>query len=230
MAHGGPHDAILLSEGDSPNLRSSRAQVPYRGPVSRSVNHAAEDGPEARGSHQADEITHTHPISGARMLARQLAVGLVPLALACASPEPSPSVPDLAVIRSQVDSIWAQYKVAAVAGDADALARLYTDNAQIVELGLPTTQGNAAIRSLIAGVLGNVRILESDIRPESTEMLGDRVLQMGTYRDVVQPVGQPVQLAFGRFAVVLRQDAAGAWRVDRLVAFPDSTVARAAGQ
>jgi len=208
-------------------LRYSPAQVMYEGPVSRGVNPPAEECPEARGSHQADAIIDSHPLPGARMLARRLAIGVVFLGLACAAPEPAPSAPDLAVIQSQVDSVWAQYKVAAVAGDADALARLYTDNAQIVELGLPTTQGNAAIRSLIAGVLGNVRILESDIRPESTEMLGDRVLQMGTYRDVVQPADQAAQAAFGRFAVVLRQDAAGAWRLDRLIAFPDSTVAMA---
>lgn len=158
----------------------------------------------------------------------RLAAGIVLLGLACAAPEPESPVPDLSIIHTQVDSLWARYKAAALAEDVDALARIYTDSAYLVELGLPTTRGNAAIHSLVKEILAGVRILESDIRPELTEMLGDRVLQVGEYRDVLQPTGQPVQAAFGRFAAVLRQDDVGTWRVDRLIAFPDSTVIQAA--
>lgn len=161
------------------------------------------------------------------MMARRFLVGVVLLGLACAAPEPAPSAPDLATIQPQVDSLWVRYKAAALAGDATALAQLYTDDAELVELGLPTTRGSAAIQSLVAGILAGLRILDSEVRPELTELLGDRVLQMGQYRDVIQAAGQPVQVAYGRFAAVLRQDAAGAWRVDRLVAFPDSMVAQA---
>lgn len=164
------------------------------------------------------------------MLARRLAVGAVLLALACTAPQPEPRVPDVSIIHAQVDSLWTRYKAAALAGDVDALARIYTDSAYLVELGLPTTRGNAAIHSLVKEILAGVRIVESDIRPELTEMLGDRVLQVGEYRDVVQPTGQPVQVAFGRFAAVLRQGDDGAWRVDRLIAFPDSTVVQAASR
>jgi ketosteroid isomerase-like protein len=164
----------------------------------------------------------------ANMSLRRLAGGVVLLALACAAPRPEPAAPDHAIIVAQIDSLWTRYKAAAVAEDVDALARIYTDSAYLVELGLPTTRGNAAIHSLVKEVLAGVRILESDIRPELTEVLGDRVLQIGEYRDVLQPTGQPVQAAFGRFAAVLRQDSVGSWRVDRLIAFPDSTVAQAA--
>ena len=162
------------------------------------------------------------------MSIRRLAGGVVLLGLACAAPRPEPPVPDLAVIRAQVDSLWVRYKAAALAEDVDALARIYTDSAYLVELGLPTTRGNAAIHSLVKEILAGVNILESDIRPELTEVLGDRVLQIGEYRDVLQATGQPVQVAFGRFGAVLLRDSVGAWRVDRLIAFPDSTVAQAA--
>lgn len=158
----------------------------------------------------------------------RLVIGIAVLGLACAAPRSESPMPDVSTIHTQVDSLWARYKVAALAGDVDALARIYTDSAYLVELGLPTTRGNAAIHSLVKEILAGVRILESDIRPELTEVLGDRVLQVGEYRDVLQPTDQRVQTAFGRFAAVLRQDDVGTWRVDRLIAFPDSTVIQAA--
>jgi uncharacterized protein (TIGR02246 family) len=162
------------------------------------------------------------------MSVRRLAGSVLLLGLACGAPRPESAGPDHAIIQAQVDTLWARYTAAALAEDVDALARIYTDSAYLVEHGLPTTRGNAAIHSLVKEILAGVRILESEVRPELTEVLGDRVLQVGEYRDVLQPAGQPVQAAFGRFAAVLRRDSVGAWRIDRLIAFPDSTVVQAA--
>ena len=158
----------------------------------------------------------------------KLAVGIVLLGMACAAPQSESPVSDVSIIHGQVDSRWARYKAAALAEDAAALARIYTDSAYLMQPGLPTTRGNAAIHSLLKEILTGVRILESDIHAEVTEVLGDRVLQVGQYRDVLQPTVEPVQTAFGRFVAVLRRDNDGAWRVDRLIAFPDSTVKQAA--
>lgn len=75
-----------------------------------------------------------------------------------------------------------------------------------------------------------VRIHESIISPELTELAGDRVLQFGDYRDVIQPTGQPRQVVFGRFSAVLQRDSGGSWRVSRLFAVADSTKAQAVTQ
>ena len=150
--------------------------------------------------------------------------GVVFFALACASPPRESQEPDLSAIRSELDSLWARYSAAVIAGDAEAVARLYTDSAYLVESGLPTVRGNAAVRAVANEVLGNIRILESSVRPELTETAGSRVLQFGTYRDVLQPSGQPAQVVLGRFAAVLERDSAATWRVSRLFAFPDSAV------
>lgn len=157
-------------------------------------------------------------------MSRGLTVGIVLLGLACASPRQDKSQPDLSVVRVQIDSLWATYSAAAIAGDADALARLYADSAYVVESGLPTVRGNAALRSVVKEVLGGVHFLESTIRPELTELAGDRVLQFGTYRDVLRQTGQPVQVVVGRFAAVLQRDSTASWRVSRLIAVADSTV------
>ena len=159
------------------------------------------------------------------MSSRRITLGVVLLGLACARPESGAPRSDLSLVRTQLDSLWAQYSAAAVAGDGDAIARLYTDSLYLVESGLPTVRGNAALRTVVKDVLAGVRFHESSIRPEVTEFAGDRVLQFGEYRDVLQATGQPPQAVYGRFSAVLQQDTAGAWRVSRLVAVSDSTVA-----
>ena len=161
------------------------------------------------------------------MSTRRIGAGLALFALACTSPPSEAAPADSSLIRVQLDSLWTTYAAAASAGDVDALARIYTDSLYLVELGLPTVRGSAEWRSVVTEIFAGVRILESSIRPELTELLGNQVLQIGEYRDVLQPAGQPAQAAYGRFAAVLRREDAGAWRLSRLVAFADSTVVHA---
>ena len=155
---------------------------------------------------------------------RRLTFGAALLGFACASPQRESPATDLAVVRSQIDSVWTKYSAAAVGGDADGITQLYADNAYVVESGLPTIRGNAALRSVVKEVLGGVRFLESSIRPELTEIAGDRVLQFGTYRDVLQSTGKSAEVVVGRFAAVLLRDSTSSWRVSRLIAVADSTV------
>ena len=161
-------------------------------------------------------------------MSKALAVGVVLISLGCAAPSQQVPAPDLSVARPQIDSLWAKYSTAILAGDADGIASLYADSAYLVESGLPTIRDNAALRSTVKDVLGGVHFLESTIRPEITELAGDRVLQFGVYRDVLQSTGQPVQVVNGRFAAVLQRDGQASWRVSRLIAVADSTVAQGA--
>ena len=164
------------------------------------------------------------------MSSRTVAIGVVLLALGCAAPAAEVARPDLAIVRGQLDTLWTQYSAAAVAGDAEGIARLYVDSAYVVETGLATIRGNTALRSVVKEIFAGVRIHESIIRPELTELAGDRVLQFGDYRDVIQPTGQPRQVVFGRFSAVLQRDSGGSWRVSRLFAVADSTKAQAVTQ
>lgn len=157
------------------------------------------------------------------MSSRSVAVVVVLLALGCAVPAAEAPPPDLAVVRSQIDSVWARYSAAAVAGNADGIADLYVDSAYVVETGLATIRGKTALRSVAKDILAGIRIHESTIRPELTELAGDRALQFGEYRDVIQPKGQARQVVFGRFGAVLQRDTSGSWRVSRLMAVADST-------
>lgn len=157
-------------------------------------------------------------------MSRCFTVGIVLFGLACASPQEESLPRDLSVVRTELDTLWAHYSAAAIAGDADAVAQLYSDSAYVAESGLPTVRGKAALRSVVKDVLGSVRFLEVSVRPELTETAGDRVLQFGTYRDVLQQSGQPARVVVGRFSAVLKRDSTTAWRVSRLIVVADSTV------
>jgi len=157
-------------------------------------------------------------------MSRGFTVGMVLFGLACASPRQESPPPDLNVVRTELDTLWAHYSAAVIAGDAEAIAQLYTDSAYVVESGLPTIRGKAALRSVVKDVLGGVRFLQASIQPELTEPAGDRVLQFGTYRDVLQQSGQPAAVVMGRFTAVLQRDSTSLWRVSRLMAVADSTV------
>lgn len=160
-------------------------------------------------------------------MSRRMSLGMVLLTFACAAPRQEEPQSSMATVEAQLDSLWAQYIAAAVAGDAEGIARLYVDDALVIETGLATIRGGAALRSVVTDVLGAVRFIEAEIRPDMTERAGNKVLQFGTYRDVLQPTGQGVQVVNGRFGAVLQRDSTGAWRVSRLVAVADSTVPQA---
>jgi ketosteroid isomerase-like protein len=163
-------------------------------------------------------------------MSRGFTVGIALIGFACASPRQESPPPDSSAIRTDLDSLWARYTAAAVAGDGDAIAQLYADNAYVVESGLATIRGKDALRSVVKEVLGGVRFIEASITPELTEVTGDRVLQFGSYRDVLQQGGQPVQVVVGRFSAVLHRDSTGSWRVRSLIAVADSTVPLAVKQ
>lgn len=161
---------------------------------------------------------------------RRTMLGSVLLVVACAAPKPEAPRQDLALVRAQLDSVWVTYTSAAVAGDGDAIARLYADSLYVVESGLPTVRGMTQLRSVLKEVLGGVRFQQSTINPEFTELVGDHALQVGDYLDVLQATGQPVQSVFGRFSAVFQQDSAGSWRISRLIAVADSTVTQPANK
>lgn len=110
------------------------------------------------------------------------------------------------------------------AGDTSKLSAFYSDTALFAETGAPTMRGFAKIRAATAGVFACCRYLESRVQPEITELSGRRAFQFGTYRDVIQPAGQPPITFHGRFSAILDLDNANGWRVTRLVVIRDSSI------
>ena len=156
--------------------------------------------------------------NGAPSLALVLA-----LCAACSrAPEPA-ATENVSAVRAQLDSIWAGLSRTMRAGDTAGLASFYTDSAYFAETGEPTLRGNAAIRAATARLFACCRYLESQLQPELTELAGGRAFQFASYRDVIQPSGQPPITLYGRLHAVLDRDRTGAWRISRLVVIRDSS-------
>lgn len=144
------------------------------------------------------------------------------LTLSCARSETSSGELDLA--RAQIDTLWSGLSAAMMAGDTSRFPAFYSDSAVFAETGTPTLAGLARIQAAAATVFTCCRYLESRMRPEITELSGKRVFQFGTYRDVIQPLGQTPITFHGRFAAILDRGGANAWQVTRLMVIRDSTI------
>ena len=130
---------------------------------------------------------------------------------------------DFSVVRAQLDTLWLSLAAAMTAADTAAVADFYTDSAYFAETGMPTARGRSAIVAATAGVFACCRYLESRQQIELLELVGNRALQFGTYRDVIEPIGQAPLAFFGRFDAVLERDTANRWRISRLVVIRDSS-------
>jgi len=131
---------------------------------------------------------------------------------------------DVAAVRAQLDSVWSGLGRAMTAADTAKLADFYSDSALFAETGSPTLRGLSTIRSASAAVFACCRYLESTVQPELTEVSGGRAFQFGTYRDMIQPSGQPVLTFYGRFSAIFDRDSTGTWRLTRIAVIRDSSV------
>lgn len=157
---------------------------------------------------------------------RRASFVLMVVLAACSRGSDAAAKPDLAVVRAQLDSLWAAYNRAAQGGDAAALAAFYSDSAYLVMSGTATLHDRATVQALTAEALKGGRFLEDIIHPEITEWAGDRIVQLGSYHDVFEAPGKPAQATFGRFSAILERDGKGGWKVSRLAAVQDSSIAR----
>jgi ketosteroid isomerase-like protein len=157
---------------------------------------------------------------------RSVLVVLSEFTLIGCSPKPRAAAAaelSLPTVEAELQSIWNEYIAAVKAGDAGRVAALYADSIYFMETGAPTLRTRETLATFAAEALEGVRILDSKIVPEFTELRGAGVAQYGTYVDVVELPGQPPSRKYGRYAAIAERDSAGKWRLTRLAALVDST-------
>ena len=149
--------------------------------------------------------------------------------VACSPPKEAPTPRDLESARAELDAWWSKYATAVKAGDVGTLGPMHADSVYLVEPGAPTLRGRMAVESFMSEALKAVQYSEVNIRPDHTEWVGDRILQLGTYNDLATMQGQR-QASFGRFAGLFQRDSTGNWQVLRAVIALDSAVSRGTAQ
>jgi uncharacterized protein (TIGR02246 family) len=117
--------------------------------------------------------------------------------------------------REQIAAIETRIQAAFAAGDGDAVAAEYTEDAVLMPPYRPSLIGRAAIAELYRAVFKDYKCaLETHV--EEIEVAGDWAWLRGTMTSSVTPkAGGETHVSKGKYLVVARKGADGVWRFAR---------------
>jgi uncharacterized protein (TIGR02246 family) len=134
-------------------------------------------------------------------------VGISILLAGCAAP-PSAPVVDVEAARAEIAAVNQQFQAAFAAGDAAALAALYTGDGQLLPPNGPAVKGTDAIRDFWQGAL-DAGIRAVILSTRELDVLGDTATELGGYTVGLED-GQTVDE--GSYVVVWKRQGE-AWRL-----------------
>jgi uncharacterized protein (TIGR02246 family) len=129
-----------------------------------------------------------------------------------AQSKPQPPTKTAATIDASIKAIADQYVKATLAGDAKAIAALYTEDAIEMPPNQPPVKGRAALQQFYEKQLSGVKFTIFSLEHLETRAVGDTGYDVGTYRQTITP---PKGQAFddtGKYAVILKR-VGSAWKV-----------------
>lgn len=158
---------------------------------------------------------------------RPFMIAALAIAAACApaaeQAPPGPAPLDSAAARTIAESNLAQYSASVVAGDAEGVASLFSDDATVEYFGFPTTTGRANIQSLYSAAAATARTTSSDVKVGlANGSSAGLITAIGTTRESLDSAGVTLT-NYWRWAGVMRQQGDGQWRWSYVIGFPDST-------
>jgi uncharacterized protein (TIGR02246 family) len=112
-------------------------------------------------------------------------------------------------VRAAVEAGNRAFVAAFLAGDARAVAELYTERARVVAPGSPVANGRPEIEAFWRGVIAS-GVKDVALSTESVEAAGDLAVEDGT----VRLVGADGAVTEDRYVVVWKR-AEGRWRLHR---------------
>lgn len=129
---------------------------------------------------------------------------------------PPPPQVDEAAVRDAITAREREWSVAFIAGDAAAIANLYTEDGAQVEPAGDWRRGREAITMGMKTQLDTLNVTAREDIPEEVIVAGDYVVEFGhySYAATSKNGNKPVTGA-GRYMVLWRKDADGQWRIHR---------------
>ena len=97
-------------------------------------------------------------------------------------------------------------------GDAAAFAALYTDDARLLPPNSPTLTDRQAIEAFWQGVI-DLGISDVTLDTVQIEELGDTAIEVGTYTLDIQPPGGDAAKDVGKYVIIWKRQADGAWKL-----------------
>ncbi len=142
-----------------------------------------------------------------KMLTAVLSLCSVPLIALQAGSQPARGANDPAII-----AVADQYVKATLAGDAKAIAALYTDDAVEMPPNAPAVKGRAAIQQLYEMNFKAAKISDFSLTHVESRSSGDTGYDTGTFRQTVTPTGGTAMKDTGKYVVILKRTG-GSWKV-----------------
>jgi uncharacterized protein (TIGR02246 family) len=117
-----------------------------------------------------------------------------------------------AAAEAAIAKTRAAYQAAALAQDAAAIAKLFTPDGIEMPPNAPLQKGRAAIEAYHKNLASQVMVHGVTIKPTETHVLGDVAYEVGTYTQNLMPMkGGKTTDDKGKYVVLLKKDASGAW-------------------
>jgi uncharacterized protein (TIGR02246 family) len=154
------------------------------------------------------------------------------LALAACQPAPqkevAPAPPSQADIEAAIGKVRAAYVAAENAGDAAALAALFTDDAVLMPPDAPAASGKEAIQSYFQS-RNDEFTFELAVTKAEVVAAGDWAFSRGTYtlKATPKPKGKTIEDS-GKYLNILAHQPDGSWKIARHIWNSDNPLAGAA--
>jgi uncharacterized protein (TIGR02246 family) len=142
-----------------------------------------------------------------------IAISAAVLAVACGGGGVQPAATTQADL-APINAVRTAFQTAYNAGDAAALAALYTDDAISLPDHHEAIQGKAAIQRYYEDEIFKQYTVTIAIMPGDTEINGNLAHEHGTYTIAVTPrAGGDKMTDDGKYVVILKRGADGVWRI-----------------
>jgi uncharacterized protein (TIGR02246 family) len=118
-----------------------------------------------------------------------------------------------AVIQAASDALEATYR----RGDAEALARMMTEDVVVSAIGFADLVGRQAIHTLFSGAFRTMRVSKYRLIVAEVEIYGDVAYDRGEFDWESSTHDGAKQTTHGRYHAVRHRGTDGVWRVHRLI-------------
>lgn len=146
---------------------------------------------------------------------------LIAVVPACGTQQQLDTTVQAATVRASLDSVWAQYAVAANQRDTLTFGTLFHDDAVLVFSGAPTVAGKAAVQEFLLALYTPVSVTRLRVVPDDLRVHGPLAVETGTYEEDYLEAGAS-KTEVGRFVLIAEQGGAKRWLIRRLVVLADS--------
>lgn len=141
---------------------------------------------------------------------------------ACAHGPAATRATDPGPVRAAIEATNARFCEALKAGDAAAIAAMFTEDGEVIPPALKAfVVGREALREYYAARVRAARFLEVIVTTRSVEVEGDLAFETGTNRVTSQVGDAPPVTRTGRYVVVWKRGTDGNWRYRLDAIIPD---------